>query len=95
MAMDVSRLTSVVSNAATRALAATDNSPETESCLRLYREDANCVAVAVLRAVASFKLEAGERGSRDGDTQSLSKQQLNEIVDALARLRAASPVSRR
>jgi len=69
---------------ATRALAATDNSPLTERCLKLYRCDAGAVAIAVLRALAaSNKIQAR---ATENDADVISKRRLREIADVLSKL---------
>jgi len=68
---------------ATRALAATDNSPLTERSLKLYRSEAGAVAIAVLLALAASN-HPGAR-ARDNDADVISKQCLTEIADLLSK----------
>jgi hypothetical protein len=68
---------------ATRALAATDNSPLTETCLKLYRSDARSVAVAVLRALTPGNKTGA--CARDNDADVISKRRLTEIADLLSK----------
>lgn len=78
--MDADHLAQAISKSATRALAATDQDPATERVLKLYREDANSVAVAVLRALAGFEIGTANNIA----PESFSRQKLSEIADRLA-----------
>jgi len=72
----------VVLNAATRALAATDNMPMSERVLNLYRDDAGAVAAAVLHALTAPK--RGTARVSESDADGISKRQLEEIAGLLS-----------
>lgn len=86
--MDQALFALSISQTATRALAATNNAPMTESNLRLYREDAHMVAVAILRAIAGF--DAGKVGGRVAGVEPISRQQLRDAADFLVGVEAAA-----
>lgn len=70
--------------AATKALAASDNMPMAERCLRLYRDDARVVAIAVLRDLSRTK---GKRPLDAASENRLSPSALLELADVLAETR--------
>ncbi len=77
--MDMACYAESISKSATRAMAAANNAPMTESNLKLYREDANSIAAAIVRAIARYQpYLAGE-----ADRGSIPRSSLIDIAGLL------------